>query len=1176
MAIFILLISVSPGLNQGFFTLIFQGTPTFSISPQTQTIEVGNSFNVNIRVDNVPNIYGYQFDLLYNDSRLNFQSITFSDTVLGSRTAGEQYCNSSSQWVMGTGSIGKISCTRNIPNGVTGNGVLATIRFYADTPGTSALSFLNVIVGDPNSQRISVTVIGGSVSTEICYDNDGDGYGFPASAICSFSSADCDDTPITGVGINPGATEVCDGIDNNCDNITDPGCNCIDGTTDICGTDAGLCQAGYYLCEDGDWGTECIGEIPPLTEICDGLDNDCDASTDEGLTAPFCSRQQGVCAGSIRTCGGTSGWLTCTATNYGASYVAVETNLYCDNLDNDCDGSVDEECECITGISQACGVTDVGQCAMGTRTCIQGSWGSCSAILPSTEICDGLDNDCDASIDEGLIAPSCSLIQGVCAGATRTCGGSQGWLTCTATNYGASYVAIETTAYCDNLDNDCDGITDEGCSCVNGTRQACGSDVGVCEQGERICVSGQWSNCIGQILPSTETCDGLDNDCDGSTDESLTPPSCPLNQGVCVGASSDRVCQGTTGWSPCDYGSDYALDETSPAYCDNLDNDCDGITDEGCSCVNGTTRTCGSDLGECSTGIQTCSSAVWGPCEGSVSPIDEICDNLDNDCDETIDNEVTRICGTDVGACIAGTETCNAGLWGECSGSIEPTTEICLDGIDQDCADGDLACAICPDGEISSRCDCGGTAYVDGFCCSAVHRIPCGDDAACDDGNPATIDTCLNPSSCAALCENVAAICGDDDGACPSGCTSGEDPDCAANCGNGSVDSGEDCSTCPGDVTCGVLEVCSTGTCISPACFSAGSCADSSDCTIDECFNQGLPAAYCQHTPIPGCRPPEQYSGSPGGGGEKDPNDEDGDGVPKDRDCNDKEKAIKVCNKGTHCVGGRCIATDKLDEEMLRQLDSDGDGLSDWDELQAGTDLYLADTDGDLVNDYDEVEEGTDPLDAQSNNWRIDYSSTVKIGDDQHIVLFNEKSGKTVPFRAKVIYASGKKQEMESDEKGELAFQVRETGQILINVHVGKYTLEKTFRGRKESETVFVLPNQAIIILDEDLVRQNMLFVLLFIMAYILITVLAFIETSYFIPAVTDMKNMPLRILRFGGRIVFSILFGAIPALLYVFMGSIASVSVLIIQIAILLVLGFLGSNLRTWMRALLKKGVSK
>jgi hypothetical protein len=136
------------------------------------------------------------------------------------------------------------------------------------------------------------------------------------------------------------------------------------------------------------------------------------------------------------------------------------------------------------------------------------------------EICNGLDDDHDGRTDEDLAAPSCALVQGVCSAARQTCGGSLGWIACEVSDYGASYESVETT------------------------------------------------------------CDGLDNDCDGRADETLSAPSCALTEGVCAGRV--RSCGGASGWLACtDYGSDYQATESR---CDGLDNDCDGETDEGCGC----------------------------------------------------------------------------------------------------------------------------------------------------------------------------------------------------------------------------------------------------------------------------------------------------------------------------------------------------------------------------------------------------------------------------------------------------------------------------------------------------------------------------------------------------------------------------------------------------------------
>jgi hypothetical protein len=80
-------------------------------------------------------------------------------------------------------------------------------------------------------------------------------------------------------------------------------------------------------------------------------------------------------------------------------------------LDDDCDGSIDEDFDCMPGETetQQCGYSDVGACEMGyqirecTSTGFWSSWGSCiGAVYPSREVMNGIDDDCDGEIDEGL------------------------------------------------------------------------------------------------------------------------------------------------------------------------------------------------------------------------------------------------------------------------------------------------------------------------------------------------------------------------------------------------------------------------------------------------------------------------------------------------------------------------------------------------------------------------------------------------------------------------------------------------------------------------------------------------------------------------------------------------------------------------------------------------------
>lgn len=194
---------------------------------------------------------------------------------------------------------------------------------------------------------------------------------------------------------------------------------------------------------------------------CDKCDNDLSGVADDFPKPCAVPGKYGPCA---------SGTGTCSGTTYVCQQTIQPTAETCDAQDNNCDAVVDNMGQVSCGI---------GGCRRVFEKCINGALQQCEPGTPESEVCDGVDNDCDYSEDEGFGTLSCGV--GECVQQLPRCDNGVLRETCGDGVTGSPEI-------CDGKDNDCNGSIDEGSVCRNDSLSCtCVPKAPVLACGERIC-----------------------------------------------------------------------------------------------------------------------------------------------------------------------------------------------------------------------------------------------------------------------------------------------------------------------------------------------------------------------------------------------------------------------------------------------------------------------------------------------------------------------------------------------------------------------------------------------------------------------------------------------------------------------------------------------------------------
>ena len=542
------------------------------------------------------------------------------------------------------------------------------------------------------------------VMTEFYADADGDGFGSDniTTEACEApngfvtNGSDCDDTDATAY---PGASESCDGVDNDCNGAIDDqlgevfyvdsdgdGFGNEEDVREACTLDIGLSTLA------GDCDDEDSTISPNASESCNEIDDNCNGEIDEGVSLAFYADLDGDSYGDatniVYACTLPSGYVQNTSDcNDNDSLINPAGDEYCDGVDNDCDGEVDEAFAVDAVVfyedndSDTFGNPDSIMTACTEPQGYVDNNDDCddnnAVVKPGgAEYCNGYDDDCNGLVDEeGAVGgiPFYPDFDGDTYGdgdsPTVSCSQPDGFVVDSQDcNDNDDDVFPGAPELCNGEDDDCDDEPDE--EAIDGPMFYLDSDgdgyglntstVQACEQPDGYAQEDGDCDDANELVSPTadELCNGEDDNCNGLIDDGVLEPFSRWyldfdGDGYGDAGESDLFCYTPQGYvdnsDDCN-DNDFSVSPDGEEYCNGYDDNCDNQIDE-LGAIGGLLYYLDSDgdgFGAPLEEVSSCSS-VEGyvldseDCDDNDDDVfpgaPELCNGEDDDCDDEPDEE---------------------------------------------------------------------------------------------------------------------------------------------------------------------------------------------------------------------------------------------------------------------------------------------------------------------------------------------------------------------------------------------------------------------------------------------------------------------------------------------------------------------------------------------------------